>query len=476
MPGREEVLMVTPIPPANTGLATYAMRVLRATNSKLQWTVVYPGGGDPSILPEGVRHTPIEGIDENRLPSRRIFQIGNSSHCFPVVRLLYRTGGIAILHETVLHHMLRDGYRQRDMTDEYRRELRFCFGPEAETVEKELSEECPEKEYDEKLKKYPLRGRVLHSSHSAVCLNEFSASAVRNAFPEGRVITVGHPLSALPDIPEVEKPFEVCIGMVGTNHPGRNLSELLAAMREIRKEHPEAGLVLIGSGYPSDLPEWCISTGRLDEPEYQGWIRTLDIAADLRHPTCGETSGSLLEVLRAGVPAVVSTSGAFSNLPSDGVIRVTPYGSVQGFVRAFRLLEGDPELRKTLSRKGREYALETGSEERLHKDWKRIIELAGENSGVEKQDYSDLQISPAWNEPPSGFSRDLTTGPVTWKFSSPCRIEGPEGAIASAVTAWGKGSVNGAELPENPKVMDLDGGILDFRGQGWVSSVLWKRR
>ena len=321
-----------------------------------------------------------------------------------------------------------------------------------------------------------LQGRVLHASHSAVCLNGYSASLIRNAYSEGRVITVGHPLSRLLGMAKVEKPFEICVGMVGTNHPGRNLRKLMAAMKEIRKDHPEAGLVLIGAGYPSELPEWCVATGRLEEDEYQGWIRTLDLVADLRHPTCGETSGSLLEALRASVPAVVSTSGAFSNLPSDAVIRVTPYGTVKGFVQAFRLLERDPELKKTLFEKGREHALETGSEKRLRKDWARITDLLLEDMEDGDSAFGIRCISPAWNDPPKGFFRDLETEPVTWRFRSACRIEGPKNASSSAVTAWGTGYVNGEELLKSPRVIEVDSRILEFEGQGWVSGVLWNRR
>ena len=475
---RKEALLVTPIPPVETGLATYAVRVLQNSLDFVNWTVAYTDGGDPDSLPEGIRESiRIDQIsDISGVPDIRIFQLGNSIDCFPVVQALYRYGGTALFHEIVLHHMLRFCYLENNKLDEYRRELRFCYGPNAERIEKELYiKSLSVKEYDILLKRYPLIGRVLHASSSAVCLNTYAESVIEGAFLKGRTCAIGHPLSPLPEMEVPEKPFDICIGILGNNHPGRNLSETLEAVKLFRKEIPEAGLLLIGGGYPQDTPEWTINCGRLPDNEYQGWIRTLDYAVDMRYPTCGETSGSLLEAMRAGVACIVTAAGSFLNIPSDAVLRVSPDNMVQGLLQSLKYLHKRPDLRNSMSGNSIRYAEDTGSVERLRSDWKRIISMASESesSGTKPADNSH-SISAAWHEIPPGFTMDTSTKAVSWKYSGDVVLEGPPNSNEAEITVCGKGSVNGKELPIEPDVMSVKGKILNLNGEGRVFCVLWK--
>lgn len=471
---RTEALLVTPLPPLETGLATYAERVLRNTAGTIDWVVAHTGTADTASLPEGPEYISLDDLPEEGLPSIRIFQVGNSPHCFPVVRALYRLGGTALFHETVLHHMLRHCYLEAGMLEEYRRELRFCYGPAAAGVEKELSRKLPEPEYDALLKGYPLSGRTVASSTSAVCLNQYAAAGVSGAYPPGAVITIGHPLSPLPGIAGMDRPFSPCIGMVGGFHHGRNLDKVLRAMERFRETEPGAGLLLIGGGYPSDLPAWVLATGRLPEAEYQGRIRTLDVVLDLRHPTCGETSGSLLEAMRAGIPPIVTASGSFLNLPSDGVLRIPPENILQALPRALDLVLGDSRLRERMSRASMEYAGDTGSTGRLVRDWERVISLAGRFAPGGGPEEVRTSMAPAWSEPPEGFARVTGTGPVTWSFDGIACIRGPSAATGGFLTACGHGTVNGTDLPPEFEVIGFEGTDLDFEGRGLVSDVLWK--
>ncbi len=474
---RKDALLVTPILPVETGLATYAMRVLQNTLDFVNWTVAYPDGGDPDSLPEGIRAIRIDQIsDMTGIPDIRIFQLGNSIHCFPIVQALYMYGGTTLFHEIVLHHMLRFCYLENNQLEEYRKEIRFCYGPNAERIEKELSRESISiKEYDILLKRYPLIGRVLHASSSAACLSPYAESVIEGAFRQGGTCTIGHPLSPLPEIEVPEKPFDICIGLLGTNHPGRNLSEILEAVELFRREIPGAGLLLIGEGYPEDIPEWIVSFGRLPESEYQGWIRTLDYAVDMRYPTCGETSGSLLEAMRAGIPCIVTATGSFLNIPSDAVLRVPCDNMVQGLLQSLSYLHKRPDLRKSMSANSISYAEDTGSVEILRSDWNRIFRMASESGSQDTaQADNSYSLSAAWHETPPGFTMDISTEAVSWKYSGDVVLEGPPNSSGAELTICGTGSVNGIELPIEPGVMSVKGKNLSLNGEGRVFCVMWK--
>jgi glycosyltransferase involved in cell wall biosynthesis len=65
-------------------------------------------------------------------------------------------------------------------------------------------------------------------------------------------------------------------------------------------------------------------TGYVSLEEFNRRVAKTDIAINLRDQTVGETSGSLCRLMAAGVPAIVSNIGWFSELPDDCVVKIDP--------------------------------------------------------------------------------------------------------------------------------------------------------
>jgi glycosyltransferase involved in cell wall biosynthesis len=468
-----EAFLATPIPPCTTGLATYALRVIRATTEHIEWTVGYTEGSDPACLPDGVRAVALREVtDQGSLPGRRFFQLGNSKHCFEVLRALYDLGGASVFHEIVLHHMIRHCLLQENRMNEYRRELRFEYGPAAETVMQRLDRrDVPPEDYDRLLKSYPLIARAVDRSDLIICLNEYARHELLGLAGSTKVVRIAHRLSPLQEIlaPE-DVPEGFLVGMVGRYHHGRNLGLVLRAVGQLRREQ-DAYLVLVGSGYPESLPSWVVKTEELDEPRYQGWIRRLDVGVDVRFPTCGETSGSLLEVMRAGVPVVVSATGSFLEIPSDAAVRL-PVDTMAGALpKALKVLCSDRDRRERMALQAKRYAEDVGSLKRARAEWRSLMEWKPSQTATETPQPS---LAAAWHEPPPGFERDTRPDIVGWSFSDTARLEGPDWATHAWVTASGSGTVNGIPLAETDTVVELDDKDLVFEGQGQVTSVHWE--
>ena len=473
-----------------TGLATYAHRVLLDTADLVDWTVAYPPGGDPSMLPGTIERSVQIGGDgrvstDVELPRHRFFQLGNSTHCFPVHQLLCETGGTAIFHELVLHHMLRFCHLETGNSglEAYRRELLFEYGPHAGEVERRLSASAPAGEYDRLLKQYPLIGRAVHYSNRIVCLNPFAASILRLRAGARPVVEIGHPLSPLDRVqapPGDSIPGSPLIGMVGGNRPGRNLSKLIAALERLRLgSFPDAGLALAGSGYPPEgMPRFVGVTGRLEEPEYQGWIREMDVVVDVRSPHCGETSGSLLEAMRAGIPVVLSAGGSFNYLPSDAVLRIPEDSSVEGLAAALEHLLCRPRLMRSMGERASEWARDTGSRERLRTEWRSLLDsaLTVEETPVARRQRA---LGAAWAEPQWGMRCVVDGTAVAWEFGGRYEISLPEGSMAPVyLTLEGSGAVEcGTEhfdLTRSPSVLELDSTCLTIDGEGVLTQISWQ--
>ncbi len=465
--------MFCPLPPMPTGVATYSLRVLQHTCGSIDWTVLHAPGSDPAVLPDGVRAVPIDLADSIRLPSRRFFMLGNSPECFGVAAALRRFGGCGVFHETVMHHMLRHCLLERGLEGEYRRELEFEYGPSAARIGRLLSSSLPGAEYDALLKRFPLTGRLLHACTSLACLNRASAGTLSERCPSKKVTVIGHPLDDLPSGPPVSRslpgpPHE--IGMIGGAHPGRNHDVLLSAVEILRGRGMDVRAVFVGGGWPGDPAGRAEATGRLEDDAYAARIAGLSVAVDVRHPSCDETSGSLLEAMKAGVPCVTSTSGSFAFLPSDSVLRIPSPPSPAALARALELVLGDGDLARSLGMAGAVHAISEGSPRRTLADWTGLV---GETPEVAPApERTSMAVSAAWDDAPEGAGRVLDQGPVAWRTDGRLVLEAPAGSGRALVTAWGGCTVDGSRSGSSPRVFETAGDVT-IEGSGFVSQVSW---
>ena len=99
-------------------------------------------------------------------------------------------------------------------------------------------------------------------------------------------------------------------------------------------------------------------TGHVTLPEFERRIAETDVAINLRTRTCGEASGSLCRIMAAGVAAVVSDAGWFSELPDAAAVKVDAGEHLGAELRAYleRLL-ADAPLRERIGANARRHVL-----------------------------------------------------------------------------------------------------------------------
>jgi glycosyltransferase involved in cell wall biosynthesis len=124
-------------------------------------------------------------------------------------------------------------------------------------------------------------------------------------------------------------PLIGCFGFLNMN---KRIPQLLEAFASYRRKRPGARLLLVGgSGERFDIGRRLERLGltegveRMDYvPEERMWslMAACDVLVNLRYPTMGETSGSVIRALALGQPLLVSDVGWFSELPDDAVLKV----------------------------------------------------------------------------------------------------------------------------------------------------------
>jgi glycosyltransferase involved in cell wall biosynthesis len=148
----------------------------------------------------------------------------------------------------------------------------------------------------------------------------------------------------------------------------------------VRQAHPDLTLLLVGPTSPGfDLERRLQRIGLADEALLrEGWVDETrlwrlmagsDVLVNLRHPTMGETSGSVIRGLSLGKPLVVSDTGWFSELPDDVAFKVPPDDSeLATLTAALELLASRPDVRAAMGASAAELA-------RREHDVARVSEL-----------------------------------------------------------------------------------------------------
>src|SRR5262249_47013243 len=123
--------------------------------------------------------------------------------------------------------------------------------------------------------------------------------------------------------------------------------------RELRGHRPGARLLLVGDATPRvaglELPEGVVREPYVDEERLWSLMAACDAIVNLRSPTMGETSGSVIRALSLGKPLVVSDVGWFAELPPDAALRIpVDEREHSGLVAGLDLLASDPDRRRSM--------------------------------------------------------------------------------------------------------------------------------
>jgi hypothetical protein len=96
--------------------------------------------------------------------------------------------------------------------------------------------------------------------------------------------------------------------------------------------------------------------GHLRLPEMESVISSSDICINLRFPTMGESSGSLIRMMGYGKPVLVTNFGSYAELPDYAVLKVDPdFDEVETIKRFVQSLAMDPDFRLSVGREARAY-------------------------------------------------------------------------------------------------------------------------
>jgi glycosyltransferase involved in cell wall biosynthesis len=343
MSARPRLAWVSPLPPATSGIADYSADLLAPLAAESELTLFYDGGESPERdLAARFDCRPVGELDERvaRDFDLVVWQIGNSApHHAASYRKAIAIPGVVVLHETMLHHLVRGMTLVRGDAAGYREEMRYAAGRSGELAAQRLLDT----HYPVDTWSYPLFERLVDRSLGVIVHSRFALERVRASRPLARIerVPMGIDLERVRPATPAERAAtrarlgvaadEFVVASFGFVTPQKRLEPVLAAFAKLRAEDRRARFVIVGEVSPHfDLDELLARTGRegvealgrAETAAFDDWMNAADLAVNLRHPTGGETSASFLRLLAFGRPAVVNRTGSFAEVPEGACLQL----------------------------------------------------------------------------------------------------------------------------------------------------------
>lgn len=335
---RARVAYFTPLQPVESGISQYSEDLIPWLATAVDLDVVvdrYTPTHADALRP--ARIVDARRFDRNRYDAT-VVQMGNSPAHNYMVPLALDRPDVLVLHDIVLHHlMVWRMVQRRGGQEAYRREMRARYGEAGEAVAAHvLRGQNPTAMFDYPLNEEFLRAArhvVVHSPSSAAWLERLAPGARVHVVPMGvPAIEIADPAAARARLGIAPEAFVIL--SLGRVNPFKRIPAVFRAVRRLADALPNVQLVVVGGDSPNyDVPRlarfagverYLRRLGYVPDDALPDLFAAADVCVNLRYPTAGETSAAVLRLMSAGLPTVVTDTGAFSDLPDDAVLKVPP--------------------------------------------------------------------------------------------------------------------------------------------------------
>jgi glycosyltransferase involved in cell wall biosynthesis/SAM-dependent methyltransferase len=369
------VAFFSPLPPERSGIADYSEALLDPFRHLAQ-VEVFSQATQP--------------FDAARFDIA-LYQMGNNAcHGF-VYEAALRHPGVVTMHESNLHHLMTEITIRRGDWDGYVRECEYAGGATA----REFAERVRKLEVGPDYEGLPMTRRLLEGARGIIVHSRFMEAEIRAGGFAGPVAVIPHGAWIPPgDRNGFRQRLGLdetvpLVGVFGFLKPYKRIAESLRAFRRLLRLVPEAKMILVGEPH-SDLPlagmirSMGLSAsvrlvGFAPIDDFTGYLSACDIVLNLRYPTVGESSGTLLRAMGLGKAALVSEVGSFAEFPDDVCLKVPVGAGEEDIIFEYlNLLTSRPEVAQALGGRARDYVAQQCNWPAVAKQYVQFLEAVWE--------------------------------------------------------------------------------------------------
>jgi glycosyltransferase involved in cell wall biosynthesis len=307
--------VLTPLPPTRSGVAHYSSLLLPALAKRAEVRAF------ASL--DDYRRADFDAV---------FYQLGNNPHHELMYAEAMREPGVVVLHDLVLHHLVVEMTLARGDVDGYIAAMQANHGPagaawargRAEGMHTEMANFLMPASID-----------IARRSKSVIVHNEYARERLQSFGVATPIHVVPHPY-----VPET-RTFDRdalrtrigfttdtrVIGFFGFLTSAKRAEVVLEAFRIARESEPRLALLIVGEPAPNiDVSvlqrDGIVMTGYVVDDDFPMYYAAADRFVNLRYPSAGETSGTLIRAFDSGKPVAVSDYAQFAELPDDCVVKI----------------------------------------------------------------------------------------------------------------------------------------------------------
>ena len=365
------VAYYSPLPPERSGIADYSALLLPALEQLVEVAVVRRGRTRPVAADVALYH------------------VGNDPEAHGwIVDALRRRPGVVVLHDFVLHHLVAGLTIGRKDGHGYLAAMERDAGIPGRLLAHGVLDGRVSPPWETRPDEFPLAGEVLANATGLIVHSHYVEECVLEAGYLGPIWRIEHPAWPPVDVQPAQIEGRPLFGCFGHLNASKRIPQLVEAFGAVRKRHPNAKLLLVGSASPGFAAsrleaEGVERIGYVEEEQLWSLMAACDACISLRSPTMGETSGSAIRALSLGRPLVVSDLGWFSELP-DGVALKVPVDEdeIPSLATALELLASSEPTQLAMSDAARVYAQRDHDLGRVAENYAAALEEAAGGTRV----------------------------------------------------------------------------------------------
>jgi glycosyltransferase involved in cell wall biosynthesis len=382
--GKPSLVVVSPLPPAWSGIAQYTAGLLPHLTERWRVSVVV-GDGEPVDQAIG----PELGIDIVHASSWRWFEqitdhdrilhcLGNSQFHRHVPEMIGVHGGVVLAHEVRMNGLQCLRALQQPDPHWLSAMVEERHGPALASEIRALEDDGgiahqfhPIRTRLDRAGTY-LFGPAVIGADAVAFHSQYAASLAEAEVPSSvarHVVPFGHPAVAHADR-RSEEPGEL-ITTFGFVAPEKHMALLLEAFAVLAADRRDARLRYAGHvGDPErqelmqrarqlGVDDRVSFTGRLSEHDYARELSRATIAVQLRASANGEASAAIADCLSQGLPTLVTQLGAQAELPPDAVEMVSASADAHEIAAAMAKVLANPARREQMKAAARRHATQS---------------------------------------------------------------------------------------------------------------------
>ncbi len=383
------IAWLSPLPPQKSGIANYSYWLINALKPHLKIDLFYD-----TELPAPELQNEYEVYPIQQLPERRetyddvIYHLGNHSGFHKkIYQLAWKFPGTVVLHDYNLSAFMHDAFYLQADWQLYEQALVNNSG---EPEHKGLMGLVPQLRRN--VNGLPMSYAVVNRSRRVVVHHRW----VKNQFSNNdHVEVIPHfaKINLFPTLDQIEKFKEkhsindtrfliVCLGFVNRN----KLPELqVRVVKKLLAQGYPVHLLFAGETSPevrslqaeveaSEYREHITFTGYLDEADYFCALFASDVVINLRNPSMGEASGTLMHALAAAKPVIVSDSNQYREFPDKVCWKLThDENEAQLLCDYLAVLLSNKNVRAAMSENAANYVKSVFALEKVVPQWLRVI-------------------------------------------------------------------------------------------------------